>query len=244
MMNRRKIGILGGMGTAAGLYFTQKLIELNASAGKDSDHPSFILYSDPHIPSRVDAYLSNTTSPSRAIANSLDKLSSLGADFGVVICNTAHIYFDEIEQQVALPLINMIGNVAQHVAKAAPGKTIGLLATTATARSSIYPRHVEAAGNAIALPCEADQDLISDAIFDPVFGIKSTGTSVHPQAQRIISDVAQRLRREQGVQHLILGCTELSMAIADERWNDFTIFDPVKLLARTCLQRAGFTALH
>ena len=243
-MTRRKIGILGGMGTAAGLYFTQKLIELNATAGKDSDHPSFILYSDPHIPSRVDAYLSNTTSPSRAIASSLDKLSSLGADFGVVICNTAHIYFDEIEQQVELPLINMIGNVAQHVALTAPGKTIGLLATTATARSSLYPRHFSSAGNAIALPGEADQELITAAIFDPAFGIKATGTSVHPRARQIIGEVAARMRSEQGVQHLILGCTELSMAISDESWNDFTIIDPVKLLARTCLQRAGFTALH
>lgn len=243
-MTRRKIGILGGMGTAAGLYFTQKLIELNASADKDSDHASFILYSDPHIPSRVDAYLSNTTSPSRAIASSLDKLSALGADFGVMICNTAHIYFDEIERRVSLPLINMVDNVALHVAQLPHGSRIGLLATTATVRSNLYTRHFEAGGSTIVLPGEADQERISSAIFDPVFGIKSTRTSVHPHAQQCIADVAARLHSEQGVQYLLLGCTELSMAIPEPTWNGLTVIDPVRLLARTCLQRAGHSNVH
>jgi aspartate racemase len=243
-MTRRKIGILGGMGTAAGLYFTQKLIELNASADKDSDHASFILYSDPNIPSRSDAYLSNATSPSGAIALSLDKLSSLGADFGVMICNTAHIYFDEIERQVSLPLINMVDNVARHVAQLPPGTRIGLLATTANVRSSLYARHFEASGSTIVLPGEADQESISAAIFDPVFGIKSTRTRVHPQAQQRIAEVAARLRSEQGVEHLLLGCTELSMAIPELSWQGMNVIDPVRLLARACLQRAGYDTVH
>lgn len=243
-MTRRKIGILGGMGTAAGLYFTQKLIELNASAARDSDHAAFILVSDPHIPSRVDAYLRNATSPSQAIAHSLAKLSSLGADFGVMICNTAHIYFDEIEQQVEMPLINMVANVARHARTLPQGTKIGLLATTATARSDLYPRHFAASGCELVLPNPADQELVSSAIFDPAFGIKSTRTSVHATAQQHLADVARRLRTEQGVEHLILGCTELSMAIPDQRWNDFAIIDPVRLLARTCLQRAGYDTLH
>lgn len=241
-MTRKKIGILGGMGTVAGLYFTQQLIALNASASQDSEHAGFILYSDPHIPSRVDAYLSNAVSPSTAIASSLDKLSLLGADFGVVICNTAHIYFDEIEQKVSLPLINMVGNVACHVARTTPGITVGLISTTATARSMLYPRHFASSGVSIAVPGDRDQERISASIFDPQFGIKATGMAVSARATEIIADVAIRMRREQGVDHIILGCTELSMAIPEAQWQGLEVIDPVKLLARTCLQQAGFTA--
>ncbi len=232
------------MGTAAGIYFAQQLVALNASAASDSGHPSFILYSDPRIPSRVDAYLHQATNPAQAIASSLDKLADLGADFGVVICNTAHIYFDEFQRSARLPLINMIDNVARHVAQTSPQAKVGLLATAATARSALYGRHLARSGVALVLPSPAEQELVSAAIFDPVFGIKATGNAVSARAQALLAEVACAMRAAHGIDSVLLGCTELSMAVPDEHWQALRVIDPVKLLARACLQRAGFDTLH
>lgn len=237
-MNSGKVGIIGGMGPAAGLYFAQKLIALNTFAKKDADHVPFILYSDPRIPSRVDSFLNQTASPVPLLAASLQKLESLGADFGVMVCNTAHIYFDEIASQVSMPLINMVENVAKHVSGLKlKSSEVGLLATTATVKSGLYSRYFNGSGIEIVVPSDEEQKLVSSAIFESEFGIKATGMATSNTARLILAEVADRLRDRTGTQHLILGCTELSFAIPTAAWKNFQVIDPVKVLAQTCLMR-------
>jgi len=234
-----KIGILGGMGSAAGLYFAQQLIALNTAARQDGDHVPFILYSDPHIPNRVDAYLNRTANPAPHVVTSLQKLAALGADFGVVICNTAHIYFDEIESHVKMPLINMVENTADHIDTCFPTASVGLLATTATVKSGLYSRHFDRMGRTLATPDDDDQALLMAAIFDTEFGIKATGNVPSMKAIDSIIEVAGRMRQRAGVTHLLLGCTELSFAIQGQKWANFHIIDPVKVLAQHCLERVA-----
>jgi len=237
-MHHQHIGILGGMGPAAGLYFAQKLIALNTRARTDADHVPFILYSNPQIPSRVDSFLKQTASPVPQLVASLQKLKALGADFGVIVCNTAHIHFDEIASKVPLPLINMVDNVARHVSAMETGvRKVGLLATTATVKSGLYARYFEGTGIELVVPSGEDQMLVSSAIFGAEFGIKATGLSPTDAARRSLAGVADRLRKRTGVQHLILGCTELSFTIPDAVWANFQIIDPVTVLAQTCLAR-------
>lgn len=237
-MNHEKIGILGGMGPAAGLYFAQKLIALNTNARKDADHVPFILYSNTQIPSRVDSFLKQTTTPVPQLTASLQKLESLGADLGVMVCNTAHIYFDEIASKVRLPLINMVDNVVKLVSRMElEDQKVGLLATTATVKSGIYSRYFEGTGIVVVSPTDDEQMLVSSAIFDAEFGLKATGLASTDAARRILAGVADRMRKRTGVQHLILGCTELSFAIPTAVWENFQIIDPVTVLARTCLAR-------
>lgn len=236
-MNCEKLGILGGMGTAAGIYFAQKLVELNTRVEQDADHAPFILYSDPTIPHRGNAYLHSGPSPAPALVASLHKLSTLGADFAVMICNTAHIYFDEIAAQTKLPLINMIETAADYAAQRLAGKKIGLLATKATARSGLYSGYFAETGVEVVLPGEADQELIQAVIFDRSYGLKVTGMSGSPTALKTIREVAGRMRASSGIDHLLLGCTELSFGIPEQQWGGFHIVDPVQLLALRCLQR-------
>ncbi|MBV6322704.1 aspartate/glutamate racemase family protein [Duganella violaceipulchra] len=232
-----KIGILGGMGSAAGLYFAQQLIALNTTARQDVDHVPFILYSDPHIPNRVEAFLNRSTNPAPSVVTSLDKLATLGANFGVVICNTAHIYFDEISDQVKMPLINMVENAVEHIEASFPQARVGLLATTATVKSGLYARYFSKLNRSLAIPDDDDQALLMTAIFDTEFGIKATGNLPSMKAIEVLIEVATRLRERSGATHLILGCTELSFAIQGHRWAGFQIIDPVKVLAQHCLDR-------
>ncbi|WP_082547995.1 aspartate/glutamate racemase family protein [Massilia sp. Root335] len=236
---QRKIGILGGMGTAAGIYFAQTLVELSSAVRGDVDYPSFVLYSDPLIPSRVDAYLEGTASPLPSIISSIDKLATAGADFGVIICNTAHIYFDEIERDTTLPLINMVDNVVSYLKSGSRAEKVGLLATKATIRSGLYSRYFDGSVDVIVTPNDNDQDLVTSAIFDPEFGIKASGAVVKPQARELIVEVIRRMLRDYGVGKIVLGCTELSMAVREENLLGVEIIDPVKLLARACLRRVG-----
>lgn len=238
-MKTTTIGILGGMGPASGVYFAQTLIELNVHATEDSHHPRFILHSDSQVPSRVDAFFAKKSDPVPSIVTALDELASLGATFGVIICNTAHIFFDEISLKTRLPLFNMIQSTASYAAHSSQSKKIGLLATTATVQANLYQRYFDASDLLVITPREDDQALLSASIFHPDYGIKASGNIVSDKARQIIAGVAERMRKRTGVQDLLLGCTELSLAIPTCNWLGFNIIDPVRILAQRCLLEAG-----
>ncbi len=237
-MHRGKIGILGGMGPAAGTHFAQRLIALNTAARQDADHVAFVLYSETQIPSRVDSYLKNAASPVPRLISALRNLAACGADFGVMVCNTAHIYFDEIADAVDLPLVHMIESTANHVEHLPMSRRrVGLLATEATVKSGLYQRYFDASATEVIVPSDDDQALVTAAIFDPEHGVKATGMTVSDAARRMLAVAAYRLRQRAGIQHLVLGCTELSFAIPSTAWEGFQVIDPVNVLAQACLAR-------
>ena len=109
------IGILGGMGTQAGLDFCNKLAILNR--GKiDQEYPLFILYNKSNIPGRPESIGVQTKNLSNKSSNSVSKkkynnvLKSLlhgcklleknKCKFIVIPCNTAHYWFEDLQKKI------------------------------------------------------------------------------------------------------------------------------------------------
>ncbi len=211
------------------------------TATQDEQHIPFVLYSDPRVPHRSNAFMNEAESPVPMIVHGINYLQLAGAHFGVMVCNTAHIFFDEIVSQTNLPLINMVQNTGVFLAQSHRGVKIGLLATEATVHSQLYAHCFDKLGIEVVAPPLADQELITQAIYNESYGIKAT--CMHPgiEALQSIAAVGDRMRQSMGLNYLLLGCTELSMAITSEVWHGFEIIDPVKLLAQTCLLKANGT---
>ena len=108
------IGILGGMGTQAGLDFCNKLAILNR--GKiDQEYPLFILFNKSNIPGRPESIGVHTKDLSNKSSNKSSKkkynnvLKSLlhgcklleknKCKFIVIPCNTAHYWFDDLQKK-------------------------------------------------------------------------------------------------------------------------------------------------
>ena len=125
------IGILGGMGTQAGLDFCNKLAKLNK--GKiDQKYPLFVLYNKSNIPGRPE----NLHRYNKVLTSLLDGckfLEKSKCKFIVVPCNTAHYWYDDLKKKVKLPIINMPKEVFNHtLKKCKKNSSIGLLATEGT----------------------------------------------------------------------------------------------------------------
>ena len=116
------IGILGGMGTQAGLDFCNKLAILNR--GKiDQEYPLFLLYNKSNIPGRPESIgvqaknLSNKQINKQSKKKYLSVLKSLlkgckllqknKCKFIVIPCNTAHYWYDDLKKKIDIPIINM-----------------------------------------------------------------------------------------------------------------------------------------
>ena len=126
------IGILGGMGTQAGLDFCNKLAILYR--GKiDQDYPLFLLYNKSNIPGRPESIGIQTGNLSKKIDSKKNKkkylsvlkslidgcnvLKKSNCKFIVIPCNTAHYWYDDLKKKIKLPIINMPKEVFVHTKK-------------------------------------------------------------------------------------------------------------------------------
>jgi aspartate racemase len=150
------IGILGGMGTQAGLDFCNKIAILNR--GKiDQEYPLFILYNKSNIPGRPESIGSQTKNLSNKSTNKTSKikynkvLNSLlkgcrlleknKCKFIVIPCNTAHYWYDDLQKKINIPIINMPSEVFKFTKKnCKKNSKVGLLATEGTLKTGVYTK--------------------------------------------------------------------------------------------------------
>ncbi|MDX1415716.1 MAG: amino acid racemase [Candidatus Promineifilaceae bacterium] len=237
------IGIVAGVGPYAGLDLLDKILSQTVAA-QDQDHLTVVSISQPaQIPDRTAFLLGHETlNPAFPILEQLLKLEQAGAQVAAIPCNTAHapIIFDKIQNGLVqagsqLNLLHMIVEVGRELQRSYPMvKKVGVLSTTGTAVTRIYPLCLERLGfELLALDTQIQAELIHPAIYDPVYGIKANGRATERARSALMFGV--RRMQEAGAQAVVLGCTELPLAIHESRIDDLIMIDPALILARALI---------
>ena len=99
------IGILGGMGTQAGLDFCNKLAKLNRGKS-DQNYPLFLLYNKSNIPDRKQN-LDKYKKVLKALITGCKFLQRNKCKFISIPCNTAHYWYDDLKKIIKIPILNM-----------------------------------------------------------------------------------------------------------------------------------------
>ena len=215
------IGILGGMGTQAGLDFCNKLAMLNR--GKiDQEYPLFMLYNKSNIPGRPESIgvqtrtfsalprkAKNITKYNKVLKSLLEGCRSLeksGCKFIVIPCNTAHYWYDDLKKKINIPIINMPKEVFLHTKKICKRNTkIGLLATEGTLKTQIYEKLFNNEYELIKPHDDLQVKSVNKTIKHIKMGnIKLAEKSIRPAINYLIKNKCKKI---------ILGCTELPIAI-------------------------------
>lgn len=239
------IGIVGGVGPYAGTDLLNKIFN-NTLAFKDQEHLDSVLLSmSSKIEDRTEFLLGKVkTNPALAIAEVLHKLELIGATIAGIPCNTAHSkkIFDAIKMELeksksTIKLLNMIDETVLFIASNYPDITkIGVLSTTGTYKSKLYASALRLKGyEAIIPPLEMQENTIHPAIYDKVYGIKTISNPIHPQARQNLLEGCSYLE-EQGAELVILGCTEIPLAITESKINNMITVDPTNILARALIK--------
>ncbi len=232
---KKIIGVLGGMGPEATSVFFDLIIK-NTRAAKDQEHIPLLIWNDPRIPPRTDAILKAGPSPLPLLRDGARRLAAAGADFLVMPCITAHFFFPKISSASPVPMINLIEETLGHAVKTHPKlKRAGLIASTGTVRSRLFPRVFSKAGIDILTPPASDQSLIMDAVFGPK-GAKAGFTSAY--SRDAVKAVAHRLINR-GAEAIIAGCTEIPLVLKDEDI-PAPLLEPMRIGARACIVKAGY----
>ena len=244
------IGILGGMGTQAGLDFCNKLAILYR--GKiDQEYPLFLLFNKSNIPGRPESIGVQTKNLSnrkknkkiekkyslvlKSLLNGCNILKKSKCKFIVIPCNTAHYWYDDLRKRTKLPIINMPKEVFIHTKKTCKkNSSIGLLATEGTLNTGVYNKFFDKNYNLITPSRNIQKNSVNKAI-------KLVKLGNVKAANKIIKSSINFLIRKK-CKKIILGCTELPIAIiafkSFKKVKTSKIFlDPIFILANAAMKK-------
>jgi len=215
------IGILGGMGTQAGLDFCNKLAMLNR--GKiDQEYPLFMLYNKSNIPGRPESIGVQTKAFSdlprngrninrykkvlKSLLAGCRSLEKSGCKFIVIPCNTAHYWYEDLNKKIKIPIINMPKEVFLHTKKICnKNSKIGLLATEGTLKTRIYEKLFKNKYELIKPLNNLQIKSVNKTIkYVKMGNIKLAEKTIKPAINYLIKKKCKKI---------ILGCTELPIAI-------------------------------
>ena len=198
------IGILGGMGTQAGLDFCNKLAMLNR--GKiDQKYPLFILYNKSNIPGRPEN-LHKYNKVLKSLSTGCLLLQKNKCKFIVIPCNTAHYWYDDLQRKTKIPIISMPKEVYLHAKKnCKKNSKIGILATEATLKTGVYNKFFDKDFTLINPKKSLQIKSVNKTIKYVKMGkIKNAEKAIKPAINYLIKMKCKKI---------ILGCTELPVAI-------------------------------
>lgn len=206
----RRLGVLGGMGPLAGATFVLRLVQLTP-AGNDQEHIPLLLCNDPEIPDRSSACMGDGPSPLPAMLRGIETLVVGGVDCIAIPCNTAHLWFDQLQAASPVPLLHIVESVIADLRRqgVTQGK-VGILGTPATIAMGLYQRYLSAAGYE---PIELSPEDVQRLCVPAIAAVKGNriDEAFAPAAEGI------RLLAQQGANAVVLGCTELPLAVPPER---------------------------
>jgi len=144
------------------------------------------------------------------LADAARSLQAAGADFMVLCTNTMHKVAPAIEAAVTIPLFHIADPTAEQIKRAGHAK-IGLLGTRFTMEQAFYKDRLrERHGLEVLVPDEADRDIVHRIIYDELC-LGSIVDASRDEYRRIIAGLVA-----QGAQAIILGCTEISLLVAQQ----------------------------
>ena len=242
MNNTRIVGILGGMGPAAGADFVRLFVQACADRMRqleitvsDQAFPEHWLAQVP-VPDRSTALESpgaGAPDPLAAMVQAVGKLAALGATSVAIACNTAHAWHGALQDRFPqLEVLHVAREVAQTLASQGV-KEVGLLATTGTYRSGLYDDAFHQAGLQCHFPLMEEREHLMHGIYK---GVKVGNMAL---AQDCFASVAKAIARRHGLSTLVMGCTEIPLALgALSEMADLDLVNPADSLARALALRA------
>lgn len=229
-MNHKRIGIVGGIGPSATVLYYRGIIDEYQKRKGDLHFPEMVIYTLDY--SEVNDHL--LKSEHKALANQLvkviERLQRAGCNFGLFSCNALHLVFDQVQQQVTLPMLSIVECVLQEI-KQREIKRVGLIGTTFVMQSGLYSDPLQEGGIECIVPDEREQEWIMEAIQDDLQRYSVPKGTI----SRLVKDV-ERLKK-QGAEGVILACTDLPVAIT-ERNCSVLLFDSTQIHVKAILDRA------
>lgn len=229
--NKKTIGMLGGMGPLASANLYYKIVEVAQNeyhAEQDTDFPPMFIYSLPLVGFDESGFVDSAPIKGQLIEG-VKKLEKGGSDFIIIACNTVHYFYTEMQEAIDIPIISITEETARAVANKGYNK-VGLLTSESTHELGFYQDVLHKYGVETLSVTEEQQKVLNQVILDVMSG--KQGGEDKEDMKKIIDDLY-----EQGAQSIVLGCTELPLALTQHDV-DMALFASTEIIAQAALEYA------
>lgn len=151
-----------------------------------------------------------------------ENLKQSGADALALCANTAHLFADQLQAEINLPLIH-IGEATAKAANSAGIRNIGLLGTIFTMEGDFYLKKLEENGLRVYVPSAKETRNYVQFTLKEELGRNLVLEETKQQYIKIINDLIA-----DGAEGIILGCTEIPLLISQDDF-EFPVFDTTKI---------------
>ena len=205
-VQNKTIGLIGGIGWASTLEYYRLLNEMLVARIGPAHSARILLVSIDQADFVAHASQPDSHAIEQFLVGEGQRLQGMGADFFLLCANGAHRFAPAVVPQIGLPFISIVEETAKRVQQSGAHK-VGLLGVKQTMGGRFYHQALEQCGIATVTPDAADQEIVHDIIYKELVQNMFTDAS-----REIFLGIIEKLRL-QGVQGVILGCTEIPLLI-------------------------------
>jgi aspartate racemase len=182
----------------------------STEADRDQDHIRMLVDHNPGVPDRHRAIAGDIPSVAPELAAMAQGLEAAGADFLVMVCNTAHAYAGDIAAAVGIPFISIIDVTLEALGERP--LAVGVMAAEGCLHARLYQDALRAAGHTPVLWNDNELDTFMALLYRIKAGERDS------EITGAMSRLAASLEFG-GAEALIAGCTEIPLVLGPAELN-------------------------
>ena len=227
----KKIGLVGGTGPESTLMYYK---ELNSRIDKLTGGKAMPDIAIESVNFRQ-AWEYVTTADYEKLSDYLaEKVNSLyngGAEIISLTAATMHIVMDELAAKTKAELISIPKIISDEVVSLGM-KKVGLLGTIFTMEQDYMKKNLHDAGVEVYIPEKEDRELVAKRIYEEL----EVGIVKESTLQEFV-DIINKMKKDNGIEAVILGCTELPLLLNSEN-TPLPCLDSVEIHIRKLIELA------
>lgn len=223
------IGLVGGLGPESTIDYYRRIIDGWKQKGQTGT-PSIVIDS---LDAQRVLRLSRDDRDGLIdyLSASLGRLTGAGVDFAALTANTPHLVFDDLSSRCQRPLISIVEVCAQEARRRGYSR-VGLLGTIFTMDAPFYPSVLARYGVDVVTPQPAEKAWLHEKyVTELLNGVFRDDT------RQGVHDLAARLRRDERVDGIVLGGTELPLLLTNETVGGVPALDTTRLHVDAIVER-------
>lgn len=224
MNQQRLLGLLGGMSWTSSLDLYRR-INLGVAERLGGLHSArLLLHSLDFAPIAAWQAAGDWAAAAEQLGEAGAGLRRAGAGALMLLTNTMHQVADEIEQRAGLPLLHLVDITALALRERGL-RRVGLLGTRFTMELPFYAERLARHGLQLCVPDAAGRAAVHRLIYEELCRdiVGAAGTS-------LLREQVQALA-QQGAEAVVLGCTELGLALPESADAALPLLDSTRLQA-------------